>query len=117
MKISTIKAMFVAVLMVITLAETSAMAAEAKAKYKKTTGQVVSVSENGIVLKGRSKQPVTVAVNGGTEILGAKAAKAGDTVAVNYRVDKNGKTATRIKVIAETADKQNTSAPAVQKLH
>jgi Flp pilus assembly protein CpaB len=119
MKAFKMKALLVALLTILALAQTTAMAAESKPKYKKTTGQVVSVNQNEIVIKGRSKQPLTLALNAGTEVIGAKTAKAGDTAAVNYRVDKNGKTATRIKVLPPAAEKPasapSAASPAVQK--
>lgn len=94
-----------AVLVAIALFQTPAMAAQAKAKYKKTTGQVLSANQTSIVVKGRAKQPLTVAINAGTEIVGAKSVKAGDTAAVNYRSDPNGNTATKISVTAQASEK------------
>lgn len=104
MKIFKIRILLI-LLSIIALMQTAAVAAEPKVKYKKATGQVVSANPTSIVVKGRSKQPVTMAVNAGTEIIGAKAAKAGDKAAVNYRVDKNGNTATRIKVLSSAVEK------------
>lgn len=97
-------------LLAVTFIQTAAMAAESRPKYKKATGQVVSANPSSIVLKGRTKQ-LTAAINAGTEIIGAKAAKAGDTATVNYRADKNGNTATKIKVVAQASEKP-VSAPA-----
>jgi hypothetical protein len=108
----TVKALLV-VLLSMAFMVTAAMAAESRPRYKKTTGQVVSATPTSIVIKGRAKQPVTVAINSGTEITGAKAAKAGDTAAVNYRADKNGNTATKIKVVEQAPEKQAAS-PAAQ---
>lgn len=69
-------------------------ASNAKPYYKKVSGEVVSLSQNSIVIKTRSKGPLTLAVTKNTDI--AVQPKAGDRATVNYRVDKNGKTATRI---------------------
>jgi hypothetical protein len=102
-------------LLAIAFIQTAAMAADSKPKYKKATGQIVSANPTSIVIKGRAKQQLTVAVNTGTEIIGAKAAKAGDTAAVNYRADKNGNTATRIKVITQAAEKPASAPAAAQK--
>ncbi|OGW35475.1 MAG: hypothetical protein A2010_12360 [Nitrospirae bacterium GWD2_57_9] len=110
-KMVKVKALFVSLLAIAALLQTAAVAAESKPKYKKATGQVVSANPTSIVIKGRLKQPLTIAVNAGTEIVGARAAKAGDKVAVNYRVDKNGNTATRINVRTQATEK-TAAAPA-----
>lgn len=78
----------------------AAKATSAKPKYRKVTGKVVSASPTNIVVKGRSKTPVTLAVTEKTRVVDSRTAKAGDKVAVNYRIDESGKTATKIKVLS-----------------
>lgn len=111
-----VKILFVLPVIMLALLQTGAMAADSKnaarqkPKYKKVTGKVVSVSPTSIVIKGRSKNPRTLAITNKTDIIGARAVKAGDKAAVNYRADKNGNTATRIKVLSALAE--SVSAPA-----
>lgn len=93
------------------LAADSGNAKPSKPKYKKVTGEVVSASATSIVIKGRTKGPLTLAITAETDMVGAKTAKPGDRAAVNYRVDKNGSTATRITVLAASA-KAVSSQPA-----
>jgi hypothetical protein len=71
----------------------------AKPKYKKVTGQVVSVSQDSIVIKSKTKGMLTMAVTKTTD-MADKPAKAGDKATVNYRAEKSGNTATRIAVTA-----------------
>jgi hypothetical protein len=111
MKLLNTKMVLVSLLTILALIQSAAMADEAKPKYKKVSGQIMSATPTGIVIKGaRSKQPLTLTVNAGTEIIGAKSVKAGDKAAVNYRADKNGNTATRIKVTVQ-AEKPESNAP------
>ena len=84
-----------------TAGATAANPAQPKAKLKQVTGEVVSVSDTAIVVKGKTRGAVTLAVNEKTMFVGNKAAKAGERAAVKYRVDKAGNTATKIQVIAE----------------
>jgi hypothetical protein len=117
MKKSKMKTLFVSLVIMLAFLQTmAAMAAdsknpaELKPTYKKVTGQVVSANPTSIVIKGRSKGPLTLAVTDRTDMIGAKAAKAGDRAAVNYRVDRNGNTATRIEVLSVSA--KSVSPPA-----
>lgn len=71
--------------------------APVKTRYKKVTGEVVSIDQNSLVIKSKVKGNLSMAVTKNTDMLG-RAAKAGDRAAVNYRIDKNGFTATRIAV-------------------
>lgn len=79
-------------------------AAEAKRpQYKKVTGEVVSAGPNSIVVKSRSKGDVSLALTSKTDIINGKTPKPGDRVRVNYRLDKSGKTATRVEILAQAA--------------
>lgn len=89
----------------------AAQAAETKAEakrpqYKKVTGSVVSVSPTSIVIKSKVKGDMTIAVTPETDMVNGKAAKPGDKARVNYRVDKTGKTATRIEVLSSSSPAQ-----------
>ena len=83
------------------LAAQGAAAAEGKnaAKhdptYRKVTGKVLSVSDDSIVIKSRTKGAMTLAITKTTDKIGS-AVKAGDKATVNYRVDGDKYTATRI---------------------
>ena len=88
-------------------------AAQPKPKYKKITGEVVSASPASIVIKNKTKDALTLAVTDKTKVIGGKTAKAGDRAVVNYRVDKNGNTATRIEVLAASAKPSKPKPPAV----
>ncbi len=100
-----IKLVIVSAIAVFALMQTAganaANPAQPKSKQKQVTGQVVSVSDTSIVVKGKTRGAVTLAVNEKTVFVGNKAAKAGERAAVKYRADKTGNTATKIKVIAE----------------
>lgn len=103
MRMARIRTLFtlLAALMLLTQ---GAFAAEAKSpgakpKYKKVTGQVVSVSQDSIVIKSKTKGMLTMAVTKTTD-MADKPAKAGDKATVNYRAEKSGNTATRIAVAA-----------------
>jgi hypothetical protein len=96
-------ALFILALLVLTQAALAAEKTDAKPKYKKVTGNVVSLTKTGIVVKSKAKGDVALAVTDKTDIVDGKAAKAGDKVAVNYRMDKSGKTATRIEVLSPVA--------------
>lgn len=105
MEMIKIKTAIVSVLTMIALMQTAVMAAEPKntapkPKYKKVTGEVVSASPSSIVIKGRSKDPVSLAITDNTDMIGSKSAKVGDRAAVNFKTDKNGNIATRIKVLS-----------------
>jgi hypothetical protein len=102
--------LFISLALMFALTGAAAMAADstdagrAKAKYKKVTGEVMSVTPNSIVIKGRKAAgPITLAVTQKTAVIGANSVKAGDRAAVNYRVEKNGNTATRINVLSASA--------------
>ncbi len=96
-------------------AEIKAPVEPKKPQYKKVTGSVVSVSPTSIVIKSRVKGDMTIAVTPDTDIVNGKAAKQGDRACVNYRVDKTGKTATRIEVLASNAAVQTQSGPKTSK--
>jgi len=97
--------MLFALLAALMLLTQGAFAADAKnpgapkPKYKKVTGQVVSVSQDSIVIKSKTKGMLTMAVTKTTDMVD-KPAKAGDKATVNYRAEKSGNTATRIAVVA-----------------
>lgn len=112
MKLMKAKLLFVSLLTIMAVLQSAAMAGELKPGYKKVSGRVVSANPTSIVIKGRAKEPLTLAVTAKTKVIGAKAAKAGDRATVNYRADKNGKTATKIKIMA-SAEKP-ASAPEQQ---
>jgi hypothetical protein len=103
-KIATV---FVSLVAALALSQAAAMAADSKnaaPKYKKVAGEVVSATPTSIVIKGKGKKgPITLAVTDKTDMIGAKAAKTGDRAQVNYRVDENGNTATKIKVLSVSA--------------
>jgi hypothetical protein len=105
MSMNKIKLVVVSVIAVFALMSTAgateANPAQSKPKHRQVTGQVVSVSDTSIVVKGKTRGAVTLAVNEKTVFVGNKAAKAGERAAVKYRADKTGNTATKIKVIAE----------------
>jgi di/tripeptidase len=96
-------ALFIVALLVLSQAALAAEKTDAKPKYKKVTGNVVSLTKTVIVVKSKAKGDVTLAVTDKTDIVDGKAAKAGDKVAVNYRMDQSGKTATRIEVLSPVA--------------
>lgn len=104
MRMARIRTLF-ALLAALMLLTQGAFAAEAKnsgaakPKYKKVTGQVVSVSQDSIVIKSKTKGMLTMAVTKTTD-MADKPAKAGDKATVNYRAEKSGNTATRIAVAA-----------------
>jgi hypothetical protein len=88
-------------LIALSLATQGAMAAEGKkstkhdATYRKVTGEVLSISDDSIVIKSRSKGAMTLAITKTTDRIGS-AVKAGDKATVNYRMDGDKLTATRI---------------------
>jgi hypothetical protein len=112
MKMAKIRMAFVLAVAVLALLQTAAMAADSKnaaqPKYKKVTGKVVSASPTSIVIKGRSKDPLTLAITGRTKTSGA--VKAGDKAEVNYRSDESGNTATKITVLS-APDKSDSPRP------
>lgn len=63
-------------------------------KYKKVSGEVVSIGQDNIVIKSRTKGNMKLAITKTTDMEGQ--VKAGDRATVNYRVDEKGSTATRI---------------------
>lgn len=95
--------LFIVALLVLSQAALAAEKTDAKPKYKKVTGNVVSLTKTVIVVKSKAKGDVTLAVTDKTDIVDGKAAKAGDKVTVNYRMDQSGKTATRIEVLSPVA--------------
>lgn len=64
---------------------------------------MVSAGHNSIVVKSRSKGDVSLALTSRTDIVNGKTPKPGDRVRVNYRLDKSGKTATLVEVLAQAA--------------
>ena len=106
-------------LLVLSLFAQGATAAEKKAakahgKYKQVTGQVVSISEDSIVVRSRSKGEMTLAITKNTDMIG-QPVKAGDKATVNYRADKDGNIATRIAArtgSARKAEKRSGTSPA-----
>jgi hypothetical protein len=77
------------------LAPAAAAAKEAPAKYKKVTGEVVSIGQDSISIKSRTKGTMKLAITKDTDVVG-QPVKTGDKATVNYRQDKDGNTATRI---------------------
>ena len=88
-------------------------ASNVKPHYKKISGEVISLNQNSIVIKTRSKGPLTMAVTKNTDMAG-QPLKASDRATVNYRVDKNGKTATRISLATAGKPAQAPIKPAVK---
>lgn len=77
------------------LAAEGKKAAKQEATYRQVTGEVVSIGQDGIVIKSRTKGTMKLAVTKTTDMIGT-AVKAGDKATVNYRADQSGNTATRI---------------------
>lgn len=85
--------------------------AQQRGKYKQVTGEVVSVGQDSIMLKSKSKGTMTLAITKNTDMIG-QPVKAGDKATVNYRADENGNTATRIsaRTARDNAPKRKTAA-------
>lgn len=87
-----------------------------KAKYRKVTGEVVSMTASSIVIKSRTKGNVSLAITNKTDLSAAKAIKPGDRARVNYRDDRSGKTATRVeKLDSNKAPAQNAAGQGTKK--
>ncbi len=86
-------------------------AAKQEAKYRQVTGDVVSVNQDSIVIKSRTKGTMTLAVTKTTDMIG-QPAKTGDKATVNYREDKERNVATRITVKAPAKASQDRTAKA-----
>jgi hypothetical protein len=86
--------------------------AKQEATYRQVTGEVVSLGQDKIAIKSRTKGTMTLAITRTTDMIG-QPLKAGDKATVHYRVDENGNIATRIsakKVSAKAAAKRNAAA-------
>lgn len=88
------------------VAETRPAVEPKKPQYKRVTGKVVSVSATGIVIRSRVKGDMTIGITKKTNMVHGKAPKQGDRARVNYRIDRSGKTATRIEVLASSPKPQ-----------
>jgi hypothetical protein len=94
-----------------------AIAAEGKkttkpeGKYRQVTGEIVSIGQDSIVIKSRTKGTMTLAITNTTDMIGT-AVKAGDKATVNYRAGHDKNTATRIsaKSASDKAGKKQTAA-------
>ncbi len=88
-------------LIAVSLLAQGAMAAEGKrtarrsGKYKQVTGEVVSIAQDAVVIKSKTKGTMTLAITKNTDMIG-QPVKAGDRAQVRYRADQDGNTATRI---------------------
>jgi hypothetical protein len=120
MKLSRMKSLFLLLLALSLLAQGAAAAEAKKAKheqtYRQVTGEVVSVGQDKIAIKSRSKGVMTLAVTRDTDMIG-QPVKAGDKATVRYRVDENGSTATRISARAASpkASKKKTAAASAER--
>lgn len=84
----------------------SRKAAKTHGKYRQVTGKVVSIGSDSIVIKSRSKGEMKLAITKNTDMIG-QPVKTGDKATVNYRVDNDTNTATRIA--AKTASKRTSA--------
>lgn len=95
-------------LLLLSLVAQGAAAAEGKktpkseGKYKQISGEVVSIGQDSIVIKNKTKGTMTFAITKATDMIGP-AVKAGDKAKVNYQVEQDKNRATRITVKTSAA--------------
>ena len=110
------KRMFLILLLLSPLAQGAAAAEGVKAPkqagtYKQVSGEVVSIGQDSIVIKNKTKGTMTLAITKRTDMIGP-AAKAGDKATVKYMAEQDRNRATRIAVKTTAARGGQKQAPA-----